>query len=357
VFYDDLSLKKKFVTDSNPQFEPIASFDYGPSGEILQKNLAPASANPLIAAYSYDDLTRPTSIYYSLGSKYNPASPILQESLKYDEVGNVLQISDAVDLTNPGNIIGNVDTFLYDNLYRLKSANYVNDKAFTFNYKNLLGDRQDKTIISATTGATETTNYIDYGSDDRLKEFVVSGSAAAGSTSLNYDENGNVVSATGPSKNLRLKYDSLNRVTQSNDANDYSYDYQNLRVKKKTALGTTYYIYQGNNVIYEDFIPSGICQQTCGDLDGSGGKNVVDITYFVNYLFRGGPQPKYLCSADVNGNNNINVVDLTYYVNFLFRGGPQPICTSSPALSNDPTGGWTYERAQSFIGSAQTATG
>ncbi|MBI5225016.1 hypothetical protein HY989_04045 [Candidatus Micrarchaeota archaeon] len=357
VYYDDLSLKKKIGTDPNAQYEPIASFDYGPSGEILQKKLAPASSNSLVAAYSYDELTRPTSIYYSLGSAYNPASPILQESLKYDAVGNVLQISDAVDLANPGNIIGNIDSFAYDNLYRLKSATYVNDKAFTFNYRNLLGDRSDKTIVSATTG-TETTTYRDYDSGDKLKEFVVAGSASAGSTSLNYDENGNVVSANGPGKSLTLKYDSLNRVTQSNNINDYSYDYQNLRVKKKTALGTTFYLYQGNNVIYEDFIPSGICQQTCGDLNGDAKTNIVDLTYLVNYLFSGGPQPKYLCSADVDKSTKVNVLDLTYYVNFLFKGGPTVVgqCTSDPSLSNDPTGGWTYDRVQTYISGAQTAS-
>jgi hypothetical protein len=57
--------------------------------------------------------------------------------------------------------------------------------------------------------------------------------------------------------------------------------------------------------------------------------NVTDITYLVNYLFRGGPAPVCLAEANVNGDPGelVNVVDLTYLVNYLFRSGsPPPSC-------------------------------
>lgn len=65
----------------------------------------------------------------------------------------------------------------------------------------------------------------------------------------------------------------------------------------------------------------------CGDIDGSDSDpNVVDLTYFVEYLFNGGPPPPVIEMANVDGEGGINVVDLTYLVKFLFFDGPAPDC-------------------------------
>ncbi len=73
------------------------------------------------------------------------------------------------------------------------------------------------------------------------------------------------------------------------------------------------------------------CIVNRGNVDNDPGDavNVTDVTYLVNYLFRGGPVPVCLPEANVNGDpgESINVVDLTYLVNYLFRGGsPPPSC-------------------------------
>lgn len=65
----------------------------------------------------------------------------------------------------------------------------------------------------------------------------------------------------------------------------------------------------------------------CGDVDANGaGPNIGDLTYLVDYLFRGGPPPPVPEAANVDGDNGVNVADLTYMVDYLFRGGPAPIC-------------------------------
>jgi hypothetical protein len=64
-----------------------------------------------------------------------------------------------------------------------------------------------------------------------------------------------------------------------------------------------------------------------GNVDGDIGDNtnVADLTYLVDFLFRGGPAPPCLDEADVDGGGGSpNVADLTYLVDYLFRGGPPP---------------------------------
>ncbi len=64
----------------------------------------------------------------------------------------------------------------------------------------------------------------------------------------------------------------------------------------------------------------------CGDANNSGDVNVTDLTYMVNYIFKGGPPPPIHDIADVNSSGDINVADLTYMVNYVFKGGPEPYC-------------------------------
>lgn len=74
-----------------------------------------------------------------------------------------------------------------------------------------------------------------------------------------------------------------------------------------------------------DYAPP--CCSIRGDIDHNGkGPNVVDLTYFVDYLFNGGPEPPCPKEADVDGSGgDPNVADLTYLVEYLFQGGPPPV--------------------------------
>ncbi len=52
--------------------------------------------------------------------------------------------------------------------------------------------------------------------------------------------------------------------------------------------------------------------------------NIGDLTYYIDYLFRGGPPPPSLLEADVNRDGSVNIADLTDIVAYLFLGGEAP---------------------------------
>jgi hypothetical protein len=77
--------------------------------------------------------------------------------------------------------------------------------------------------------------------------------------------------------------------------------------------------------------PHGITAVACctglrGNIDNDGANevNVSDLTYLVEFLFQGGPDPVCVDEADVDASGAVNVSDLTYLVAYLFQGGAQP---------------------------------
>jgi len=61
----------------------------------------------------------------------------------------------------------------------------------------------------------------------------------------------------------------------------------------------------------------------CGDLNNDGKfGTITDLTFLIDFIFRGGVAPNPLCRADVDCNGTCaNILDLTYLVDFIFRGG------------------------------------
>ncbi len=77
----------------------------------------------------------------------------------------------------------------------------------------------------------------------------------------------------------------------------------------------------------------GCCHNLRGDLntDGTDG-DIVDLTFLVSVIFRGGPPPTCACEGDVNADGTpSNILDLSFLVDKLFRGGPPPYsCGEAP---------------------------
>jgi M6 family metalloprotease-like protein len=68
------------------------------------------------------------------------------------------------------------------------------------------------------------------------------------------------------------------------------------------------------------------CDYICGDANDDGVINLLDITYLINHVYRGGPAPDPVEAGDVNGNGVINLLDITYLINYIYKGGPDPTC-------------------------------
>ena len=61
-----------------------------------------------------------------------------------------------------------------------------------------------------------------------------------------------------------------------------------------------------------------------GDADDSWAINILDVTFLINYLYKGGPAPQPIGSGDANCNLALNILDATYLINYLYKGGLAP---------------------------------
>lgn len=68
------------------------------------------------------------------------------------------------------------------------------------------------------------------------------------------------------------------------------------------------------------------CEFICGDASNDRAINILDITFLIAYLYKGGPAPESLWAADPNGDGTINILDITYLIAFLYKDGPEPVC-------------------------------
>jgi hypothetical protein len=68
------------------------------------------------------------------------------------------------------------------------------------------------------------------------------------------------------------------------------------------------------------------CCAKAGDANHNNVVNIQDITFLINYLYKGGAIPSCLHEGDANGSGIINIQDITYLINYLYKGGSAPNC-------------------------------
>jgi len=63
-----------------------------------------------------------------------------------------------------------------------------------------------------------------------------------------------------------------------------------------------------------------------GDVNQSGGIDMADIVYMIDFKFMGGPSPVPIPDmGNVNGDGVINVRDIIYLIDYFYKGGPAPM--------------------------------
>jgi len=117
-------------------------------------------------------------------------------------------------------------------------------------------------------------------------------------------------------------------ISSGGSLNGSSTNYRLSGTVAQTAVGeggsTNYDLGHG---FWQDFGPSGPgCCNLPGDASNNELVNILDVTYIINYLYKGGPPPVCFDEADASGNNLINILDVTHLINYLYKDGPAPIC-------------------------------
>jgi len=69
------------------------------------------------------------------------------------------------------------------------------------------------------------------------------------------------------------------------------------------------------------------CIGTTGDLNADGRPNtVLDLTFIIDKIFRGGSDPVCVFEGDLDGDGApLRIQDLTVMIDFIFRGGDSPV--------------------------------
>jgi len=81
--------------------------------------------------------------------------------------------------------------------------------------------------------------------------------------------------------------------------------------------------YFGDSLDYA-FVITGGTGYICGDTDSSGGVDIDDVVYLINYIFGGGPPPNPLAAGDVDCSGGVDIDDAVWLINFIFGGGNAP---------------------------------
>ncbi|MFH1894188.1 MAG: hypothetical protein ABIK83_16075 [Candidatus Zixiibacteriota bacterium] len=65
----------------------------------------------------------------------------------------------------------------------------------------------------------------------------------------------------------------------------------------------------------------------CGDADGSGGVDIDDVVFLIEYIFMQGQEPSPIyCEGEADGSGAIDIDDIVYLLAYMTCGGPPTYC-------------------------------
>ena len=169
--------------------------------------------NGVDTAYTYNPNN---SLLSTIDTDTSTGTTLIDHSYTFDNIGSILNITDNIDGTN-------TQTFTYDALDRLITANSGNYGSLTYAY-DTIGNFTSKRGITYTYGA---------------KPHAVT--ATSNGKTYTYDSNGNMTADTN--RTITYNYDNKpSSVTKAGQTAIFYYDGSGSRVKKLTGSSTTIYI-------------------------------------------------------------------------------------------------------------------
>jgi RHS repeat-associated protein len=220
-----------FLKDLLESIEGVATFSYYTDGRLEQTHFS----NGVTIDYGYDIVGRTQTIHAYTGTN------LLDLLYTYDAAGNITHIQNNYQ-SALGEWITSPESYTYDDVNRLLSASN--------GFGTILYEYDSQKRLSVDENGQITSYTYDY---DVL--------LSAGTTTYTYDANGNTLTKSADYEWVYY-YDNANRLTQV-DRNGqmfahYMYNGNGNRIKKVEwsddlqDYETTYYIYSGINVVYEE---------------------------------------------------------------------------------------------------------
>lgn len=305
---------------SNPM-NHVTSYSYNVYGNIetIQDPLSHTTC------YNYDKASRVTSIINAKGqtiTHFYTNIDLLERTVNaengtitydYDENGNLVSVTDPKSQAT---------TWTYNDLDLVTSISNPlgNRKQYEYN--------SDGTLKSETNPKGEQLNFT---YDENLRLIGISGPDIT--SSIQYDANGNIISATSNGKSLIFHYDPLDRVIDYTDfyGNTVSYTYDansNIKAIEYQSGKTVSYMYDANNRLRNVSVWNGIsisyAYRADGQLESISYPNGVQANYYYDEADRligisitksnGDIIAKYNYTLDEIG--NITSVDATEPLNY-----------------------------------------
>lgn len=98
-------------------------------------------------------------------------------------------------------------------------------------------------------------------------------------------------------------------------------------VLDSTTLSSRTLRFDADYLVFQPYVVTGYVSSSYivrGDANGDMAINLLDVTFLIRYLYKGGPAPDPY-AGDVNSDGSINLLDIMYLINYLYKGGPPPL--------------------------------